>query len=324
MLQLVKIILPVIILVVFGWLLARQKIFNEEVGVGLNQFVFYAAIPALIFYAIYKTNVHELLNWSFMLAYFIIFMLMFWLVFIIYRLGLKKTQGVSAIAAMATAFTNVGLIGLPILLLFLGKKAIIPVAIIIIVAMLIYIPMITLLLESSNNDGKYKKTVLFQTLRNTVLHPFVLATVAGVFVSVLQLKIPLYITQFVNYLQAATIPCALIIIGIELNQLKMDSLKEVVILSLVTLIVKPLLTFWVITWFHLNPFYSFALIVTNIVPTGKNVYIIAKSYTIFEKEASGVVSLTTLLSVITIPVFLLLTQHFYPSILANAHALTGF
>ena len=122
-----KITLPVILLVVFGWLLARRKIFNAEVGVGLNQFVFYAAIPALIFYAVYKTN---------MLAYFIIFMLMFWAVFIIYRLVLKKQQGISAIAAMSAAFTNVGLIGLPILLLFVGKKAIILVAIIIIVAML--------------------------------------------------------------------------------------------------------------------------------------------------------------------------------------------
>ena len=324
MLQLVKIILPVILLVAFGWLLARRKIFNTEVGVGLNQFVFYAAIPALIFYAVYKTNIHELLNWSFMLAYFIIFMLMFWAVFIIYRLVLKKQQGISAIAAMSTAFTNVGLIGLPILLLFVGKKAIIPVAIIIIVAMLIYIPMITLLLEAANNEEQDKKTIVLRTLKNMAFHPFVLATVAGVIVSALQLKVPLYIAQFVNYLQAATIPCALIIIGIELNQLKLGNLKEVMVLSLVTLIIKPLLTFWVITWFHLNPFYGFALIVTNIVPTGKNVYIIAKRYDVFEKEASGVVSLTTLLSVITIPVFLLMTQHFYPSILANAHTLTGF
>ncbi len=324
MLQIVKIILPVILLVAFGWLLARRKIFNAEVGNGLNQFVFYAAIPALIFYAVYKTDIHQLLDWSFILTYFIIFMVMFWMVFIIYRLVLKKSQGISAIAAMATAFTNVGLIGLPILLLFVGKQAIIPVAIVIIVAMLIYIPMLTLLLETSINNNKDKKVVFLRMLKHTLLHPFVLATLLGVIVSASQLKVPVYIAQFVNYLQAATIPCALIIIGIELNQLQLGNLKEVLILSLVTLIVKPLLTFWIITLFHLDPFFGFALIVTNIVPTGKNVYIIAKRYNTFEKEASGIISVTTLLSAITIPIFLLMAQHFYPTILASTHSVSGF
>jgi len=163
MLQLLQIILPIILLVVFGWLMCWRKIFNDQVGVGLNQFVFYAAIPALIFYAVYKTNIHELLNWPFILAYFTVFMVMFFATFFVYRLFLKRPQGVSTIAGMCASFTNVGLIGLPILLMLVGKKAVLPVAIILIVAMFTYIPMLTMLLESAIGEKQSKNTGIVTT-----------------------------------------------------------------------------------------------------------------------------------------------------------------
>ncbi|MEM7398955.1 MAG: AEC family transporter, partial [Pseudomonadota bacterium] len=64
---LVNIIVPILALVVTGYLFKELRILPESVGIALIQFAYYVAIPALLFVVIAQEKIATLLNWPFII-----------------------------------------------------------------------------------------------------------------------------------------------------------------------------------------------------------------------------------------------------------------
>ncbi|MEC9461935.1 MAG: AEC family transporter, partial [Pseudomonadota bacterium] len=63
-------VLPIFILILFGWALVRLKILATEIGDGLGDFVFKVAVPLLLLRTIANADFHGASPFRLWIAYF--------------------------------------------------------------------------------------------------------------------------------------------------------------------------------------------------------------------------------------------------------------
>ncbi len=143
------------------------------------------------------------------------------------------------------------------------------------------------------------------TMRHVVLNPMVLSTLIGMLLSVLNLRMPGPVTAYLGILANALTPCALFAIGLGLS---IDGLRanlgRASLLSAVKLVIMPLIVYGLSVSLGLDPLYTIAAVICAAVPTAKTAYILAGEYHCEEMMVASTVSMTTLLSVISLVLWL--------------------
>ncbi len=108
--------------------------------------------------------------------------------------------------------------------------------------------------------------------------------------------------RLMQFLQNAAAPCALFVLGVTVALRPMPRLTaDVPAIIPVKLILHPLIVFFVLAW--LGPFteaWTYAAILMAALPPALNVFVLARQYDVWLKEASGSVLLGTLVSVVTL------------------------
>ncbi len=305
----------ILILIALGWGLGRRNILTTVDSAGLNKFVTIVSQPAICFYAIYQEPIKTLLNGRFISSLLIMYLSLLFCTYIIYRLIFKIPQARSVLASICVAISNSGFVGLPVLLISIGRQGILPVAMTIIVVMLILLPISILMLEADRRDeGQSTLSVITKTLVKSIRHPLIFASLLALVFAIFQIKLPTFLDSIVQFLESTLVPCALISIGLELARFHFSLIKEVLIVSIAATIIRPILA-CIIAWLlHLSPFYAVSLIIIFAAPSSKTSFVLASAYKTYVKEASAILSLTTVLSFITIPIALIVTYHLWPTI----------
>jgi malonate transporter and related proteins len=143
------------------------------------------------------------------------------------------------------------------------------------------------------------------TVKHVVLNPMVISTLSGMLWSVFGLRMPVPVTAYFGILADALTPCALFAIGLGLS---IDGLRanfgQASLLSAVKLVIMPLIVCGLSVSFGLDPLYTIAAVICAAVPTAKTVYILAGEYHCEEMMVASTVSMTTLVSVISLVVWL--------------------
>ena len=133
----------------------------------------------------------------------------------------------------------------------------------------------------------------------------VLATLVGIIWSALRIPMPMPVDAYLDILANALAPCALFAIGLGLS---IESLHAKIGLSLllavIKLVVMPLVVLGLAVALGLSPLYTIAAVICAAVPTAKTVYILAGEYRCEETMVAATVSMTTLFSVVSLPVWL--------------------
>src|SRR5262245_24107458 len=133
----------------------------------------------------------------------------------------------------------------------------------------------------------------------------VLSPMIGLAWAIAGLPIPAPIAAYMNILAAALTPCALFAIGLGLSVEGMRSnLVASLLLAVVKLVIMPSIAYGLCVASGLNPLYTVAAVICAAVPTAKTVYILASEYKVEEPLVAATVSITTLLSVPTLLVWL--------------------
>lgn len=310
--QIIGIMLPVVLLVLVGVFFRKIKILGDNALVGLNAFLFNASIPALIFVTLSTAAISELMDYRFIIGYTITVMFIYFgTTFVFHRLW-KKPAADSYLAGFCAAISNSGLIALPILIGIVGHKASIPVAITFFIVLLIMMPIMTFSIELKRNNNIHGIKLVANAIKNTILHPFVLASIIGVLFAILKIHLPAPIMSFFDYLSQTTVGVALLVIGVGLTDVKLKGqVAEIVSVTLINVLLKPLIAVVMAKLLGLSYFWAVSLLVCCAVPTAKSAFVIAKKYTVFVEETAGVIFLGTVLTVITLPIWLLLVMHLW-------------
>ena len=206
---------------------------------------------------------------------------------------------------MAASMTNTGFVALPVLQAIYGPRAVLPAAIATIFVAVVMFPAAVILLEVGQRGADGSRMAPIVTVKHVVLNPLVISTLIGMLLSVLNLRMPVPVTTYLGIFADALTPCALFAIGLGLS---IDGLRANVgqasVLSVVKLVIMPLIVYGLSVSLGLDPLYTIAAVICAAVPTAKTVYILAGEYHCEEMMVASTISLTTLVSVISLVVWL--------------------
>jgi malonate transporter and related proteins len=144
-----EIVLPVFGLVLAGWALAQTSALSREGVRGLSNFVFYIAIPALLFRTMGRGAVPAEIEWGIVLAYFGGCLLLFCATMPLGRLAFGLRADESAVLAMGATFSNTVLLGVPLVLATFGEQGLLPIMLIVAFHSTLLISLTTVVVEAS-------------------------------------------------------------------------------------------------------------------------------------------------------------------------------
>ena len=303
--QIADLIFPVFAVILTGWIVGYTGYLSRALSDALIHFAYNIAMPALLIVTIAQEPAHSLINWRFLVAFGGGSLLCFILVF-----GIMSIYGSPSLASrtmhgMAASMTNTGFVALPVLQAIYGQHAVLPAAIATVFVAVVMFPIAVILLELGQRDAHGSRTTPMVTVKHVVLNPMVLSTLIGMLLAVLGLRMPGPVTAYLGILADALTPCALFAIGLGLSLEGLRAnLGRASLLAAVKLVIMPVIVYGLSVSLGLDPLYTIAAVICAAVPTAKTVYILAGEYHCEEMMVASTVSLTTLVSVISLVVWL--------------------
>ncbi|EKF17530.1 AEC family transporter [Nitratireductor pacificus] len=295
-------VLPFFGLIFIGYALARLKPQPVEALGWINTFVIYVALPALFFQLLAKTPIERLTEWSYIFgavaATYIVFSLMFAASMLLSRSGIAE----STIKGLSAAYGNIGYMGPGLALLAFGEEAAVPVALIFCFENIAHFAVAPMMMALSGGSRQGPLQLALEVVRKIVLHPFILATAAGVAAAALHVTPPVPIERLLAYLSSAAAPCALFAMGVSLALRPLKRVPhELGAIAILKLIVHPLLCYVILSWVgDFSEIWVFSAVLLASLPTATNVFVISQQYGVWMERASASVLITTVLSVATV------------------------
>jgi malonate transporter and related proteins len=306
MADIVGLVIPFFGLIFIGFVLAllvRQPI--EALG-WLNTFVLYVALPALFFQLLARTPFDRLTEWRFIcgsvLSTYVVFSLMFAGSVLLSR----GEVAASTVKGLAAAYGNIGYMGPGLALLAFGEEAAVPVALIFCFENIVHFTVAPTLMAISGEEHETPLALVLGIVRRIVLHPFIVATGAGVLAAYFQLHLPVPVERLLDYLSRAAAPCALFAMGVTLALRPLRRIPGALVpITVLKLVVHPMLCYVVLSAIgNFSPAWTYSAVLLAALPTATNVFVIAQQYKVWVERASASVLVTTVLSVFSVTVLL--------------------
>lgn len=293
--------LPFFAVVASGYLAARSGLLPRAAVSGINVFVFYFALPALLVVSIAASPVREILDPTLLLAWLLPSLLLFVLGFFIMRRGFRATRSEAAVQALAGVFSNVGFMGLPLVVLALGSAAILPAVVVVLADTVIMIAIATMLIESERNARAGIVSALATVLSGVARNPVIIASLAGLLLAAFEISFPAPVDAYLQLLGDAAAPAALFALGAALavGGNARGAGSTAVLLTL-KLLIHPLLVLLLGLWLQLPALWLAVLVIQASLPIAVNVYVLAQRYEVAVDQMSAAIFLSTVISIVTV------------------------
>jgi malate permease and related proteins len=301
------------IMAIIGAIAAHFKIISDAVRDAIAKLVFYITLPLLILTTFSNIKLtHEIIvNGAYILLFsFIAFIILF-------SLGLFSTkifvlpERKRAIHITHTMFGNIVYLGFPVIYaLFPNKESLLYAALYYFVSTIIMWTAGVVILTGSNNLS------LKERIKN-LINPNIIAFITGVTMMSFGIGFPSSVFDSLSQIGNTTTVLSMLYIGALLAQTNIKGLLkrfDVYMLSLNKLIIAPLILLFIIktsiTFFNINmsPMALNILILQTAMPCMTMVVILAKQFGADDTCAAENVFVSTLLSVITLPLIYFILQ----------------
>ncbi len=302
---------PLFLLVLLGYLLARFAGWGKQVSAGMNTFVFNLALPALLFRMMSDFSGLPPVDARLLLAFFGACLLTFLLGhFLAGRLFRLDPAG-RAILGLAGVFSNNVLLGIPLARATLGATAIPSVALVLVFNALTLWTLLSVAIEWSRH-GSLNWRGLRSTAAAVLRNPIVMAIVGGALFGLTGLHLPGLAQHTLAQLAEPAGPLALLVLGMGLAEYDVRSgWQQGLTICVLKLAVQPL-CIWAIAWLiGLPNLETRVVVLLGSLPTGANVYLMARQYQRMEGTVAASLVLATLASAVSTPLFLVLLNHVY-------------
>jgi malonate transporter and related proteins len=303
------IVVPMFALMLCGYLAVYVRILGVEGIKGLSNFVFFFAIPALLFRGVATSRGAEHDEIAIVYAYFLACLVVFAIAMAVGRWVFRLSLQEQAIMAFTATFSNTVLLGIPIIYTAFGERGLLPVTLITSFHSIVLLTLATTIIEIGDGHGGKFLHSLPKTLLALLRNPLLLAIFAGFAMRLLGWHSPAVVDGFLTLLTGAAAPCALFALGATLAGFHLGgAIKETLFLSVMKLVVHPLLVWFMVTEvFPLAPIQVAVAVILAALPAGQNGFILAQRYGIYVQRSASAVLITTAISVVTVS---LLVAHY--------------
>ena len=306
-----EIVTPVFGIVLIGWIAARAGVFGKGAIDGIVDFVFTIAIPLLLFRTLATAGLPDDIPWSVLFSYYLgtyaVFAIGMLVAGTIFRKGLSE-QGAFAGSG---CFSNLVLLGIPIILAVFGEAASVPLFLVIGVHNAVLLPLLVIVLGMGQNRTGALLGGLRETLVDLMRNPLVIGLVGGVVYGRVGPPLPGPIDEMIRMLGTAGAPVALFALGGTLARYRISGyIGEALVISVLKLGVQPLVVWLLATRvFDLDPMWAWVVTLLAAMPTGVNVFIFTSKYGAGTATAGTTIVLSTALGAGTVSALIWLIEH---------------
>lgn len=294
-----------------GYICKKYKVISNNMNEDLGNLVLLVSMPALIIYSMstftYSKEMMFEIMWMLLIScgLYLFYILMSYLFPKI--LGVKGTE--RDIVQFMTIFANTGFMGFPIAYIFFGSKG------------LFYIVILNMFYDAfvwtfgisilgrplRSEEDRRKKWRLSQL--KALVNPCIIAVLIGFALIVTGFTLPEPVTGFLDMLGKISTPLAMIFVGSMLADLKFSHIftnTVIIKASFLKLILLPLLVLGLLKLTGISGLLISIPVLATAMPAAASMPILAKKYGNDSYFASKIVFMSTLISIITIPLIVLL------------------
>lgn len=310
-------VFPVFAVILTGVLLRSIKCFDKNFASGLLTLVFYVTLPALMFLEMAKTSVSDIINWQIgeLIVAFAVAQLIVFLIAVFIEKALLHSSSVNAfISALTASVSNTALLGIPLLIGLFGNSVVVPATVTVAFSIMIFMPIVFFVMERLSNHESGERTVFYKVLFNSIKNPLVLAPLAGFCFSLTNVKLPYVVASYANYLQSATVSCALLAIGLTLDvQTVRGYFKYSLWVSFLKLFVLPFIALLIIRAFHAPPLYTIVTVMVCSIPTAKMIMMLSLKYGSDIERSASALFVSHLIGFVSMLFWIIILNMLYPS-----------
>ena len=281
-----------------GFVFAKLKWFSKETSNQCTQLILYAVGTCIIITKLQidctPETVQTMLKAALGMA--LTYVIMIPLSQLLFR---KEPSDTAVVRRFGITYANNSFMGLPLLAGVLGEDALL----FGVISMLVFFTF------------QWTHGVLIYggklSLKSAVLNPGIIAIIIGLFFFIVGFKIPAPVFNAMEFMGDLNTPLAMVIIG---GQMARSNISEVIkkpklyLTAAIKLIFVPALTIVLLLPLQMEPLSYCACVVLSACPTAGITSMFAQMYRRDEATAAQMVTLSTLLSIITLPIFAVIAR----------------
>lgn len=247
-------VMPILLLVIVGYLLRCFKFADDAFFKKLNKMVFRVFLPILLFYNIYEIESLELVNWS-VIGYCVVAILFICLCgYFVTKLFFKKRENIGVLTQCSFR-SNYAIIGIPLAESLGGSEAVAFASILSAVSIPLFNTLAVIILTHYSRENK--KSSINQTIKTTLTNPLIIGVLLGVitvsvrgFIPIDGLGVPMFTVEnnlpflydAISKLAKVASPVALVVLGARFDFKAIGALrKEITSGVLMRLVFAPLI-----------------------------------------------------------------------------------
>jgi malonate transporter and related proteins len=299
--------LPFFALIFCGYGAGRLKLLDETAAAGVNTFVFYFALPALLFGLMSSSPIGEVVDVPFIGAYVTASLVLFALSALVGLWLFEIGRAEAAVQGLAAVLANTGYMGIPLVSAVFGREAAVPIVVGLTLDGVLMIPLGIMIIESSKGRAEGLVHTALTTFSALARNPLILSIFAGLAVSIAGLSPPTPLANFLDLLGDTAGPCALFALGATLaGRTVSGGTAEVSYMTFMKLVVHPAALFLTTTLlFSVDPLWATAALLGAALPIAANVFIVARQYDVYVVRTSSAILVSTAVSMISVSALLL-------------------
>jgi malonate transporter and related proteins len=312
MLLVASVILPVFGIIVFGYGLVALRILPVRLARWISTFVYWVAIPAILFRSMSVNAPHLSGKLDLLAAYYLGALLLFGVGIALARYGWGYDLARQGLVGFNLCFGNTVQIGVPLALSALGPEGLADHTLIVASHAILLLTLATLVVEwgRSAADGQTRAIVhrIAAALRAIALNPVILSIAAGLAWGAIGPPLPRIVSFPIDVLAYFAGPAALFVAGAALTQFRIGGfLRESLMLAVLKIVALPAIVWLFATQiFVLSPMEFAVATIAAGLPTGNNVFILAQRYRTYEDVSASATIVSTAISALTLSVLVAL------------------
>lgn len=291
--------LPFFALIAVGFGAARSGFFSQTAAAHLTKFVFFFALSAMLFKFSANLSLAEIFDPA-LAAGYLWGTAGVWAVALIFAFWRRQDVATASVEAQCAAIGNTGFLGVPMLAVLFGERAVAPIILILAIDLIVFSSALTVLVTGSRGDRKgwaIGKSIGLGLVKN----PMIVSIALGLTVSALNYPVPAVFNDFLSLLGDAATPGALFAIGASLAARSAERLEVALWLSFAKLALHPaLVAVGVYLVFPTDPFKAGVAVAAAALPVAGNVYMLAQHYGVAPQRVSASILISTAFSIVTV------------------------
>lgn len=297
-----RVTLPIFVVILLGWFLRRRHVLDEHFVLRANDLIFKVALPAKLFSDVASSDLRGAMSGRFVLLAVLGTLAGIALAWLLGDLLLRNPSEQGAFIH-ASFRGNFAYVGLTLLQNLIGSSVTALAAVMMATVIPIYnIAAVVVLTVKKPGAPKLR---IGKLLLDVLKTPMVIGILAGIPFSLLRIGLPFIVAKPLGYLSAMVAPLALLCVGASVRFADVRRKTRAILPAcLFKLVIQPLLVVPAAVLLGLSGPEVLVLLVLTGTPSAVNVYIVTQKMDGDGELASGIVVLSTALSVLTLTLWL--------------------